>query len=249
MMPLALFRSRPFLGANLLTLFLYAALSGLMFFLPFNLIAVQGYSTTAAGAALLPFVLTMFLLSRWAGGLITSYGAKLPLIIGPSVTAAGFALFTVLGPGNSGYWANFFPAIMVMSLGMATTVAPLSTTVMSSVNQRHAGVASGINNAVSRTAGLMAVAVLGIVMAVTYQSNLTMRARTLDIPQQTRDAIIGQSNRLAEVDVDGRLPSETQKAIRDAVEGSFITAFRTVMLLSRGLRPAERRLCLGADRR
>jgi predicted MFS family arabinose efflux permease len=119
MMPLALFRSPTFAGANLLTLFLYSALGGLMFFLPFNLIQVQGFSATEAGAALLPFVLTMFLLSRWAGGLVQRYGAKLPLVVGPLVASAGFTLFMLPGAAAGSYWISFFPAVMVMSLGMA----------------------------------------------------------------------------------------------------------------------------------
>jgi EmrB/QacA subfamily drug resistance transporter len=233
MMPLALFRSRSFLGTNLLTLFLYAALSGLMFFLPFNLIAVQGYSTTAAGSALLPFVIVMFLLSRWAGGLITRFGAKLPLIVGPVVTAGGFATFMLPGAGDSGYWANFFPAIIVMSLGMATTVAPLSTAVMGAVDQRHAGTASGINNAVSRTAGLLAVAVLGIVMSGVYQSALTSRVQSLDLSEQDRADVISQSTRLAEVRTED-LPVESQQVVRRTVEESFIAAFRTVMTIATG---------------
>src|SRR2546427_1360492 len=136
MMPLRLFRIPTFAGANLLTLFLYAALGGLLFFLPFNLIQVQGYTATAAGAALLPFVLMMFLLSRWAGGLVERYGSKLPLVIGPVITAAGFALFALPDAATGSYWTSFFPAVMVMSVGMTTSVAPLTTTVMGAVDER-----------------------------------------------------------------------------------------------------------------
>src|SRR5207249_11616894 len=136
MLPLPLFRSRNFAGANLLTLFLYAALSGGMFFVPLNLIQVQGYSATQAGAAWLPFIFIVFALSRWSGRLVNSYGARVPLVIGSATSAVGYALFILPDVGST-YWTSFLPAIVVLGLGMGISVAPLTTTVMSAVSKEH----------------------------------------------------------------------------------------------------------------
>jgi EmrB/QacA subfamily drug resistance transporter len=235
MMPLALFRSNTFSGANILTLFLYAALSGLLFFLPFMLIQVHGYAASSAGAALLPFVITMFALSRWAGGLVTRYGSKLPLTVGPLVTAGGFSLFGLLGGNGGGYWTAFFPAIMVMSLGMSISVAPLTTTVMGAVDQRHAGIASGINNAVSRVAGLLAVAAFGVVMLLSFQRGLEQRLGSMDLSPEQRTGIISQGNDLLNLKIPEGVDTETSDAIRLAVRDSFVSGFRLITFTSAGL--------------
>src|SRR5258708_14073011 len=167
MLPLTVFASRSFSGANLLTLCLYAAIGIFFFVFPLNLVQVQGYSTTATGAAVLPLILLMFFLSRWSGGLVARYGARGPLIIGPLIAALGFVLFAVPSVGDN-YWKAFFPAIMVLGFGMAVTVSPLTTSVMTSVTEDRAGSASGINNAVARVAGVLAIAVFGIVMVKAF---------------------------------------------------------------------------------
>ena len=132
MMPLTLFRSRTFSAANVLTLFLYAALSAVTFLLPFNLIQIQHYSPASAGGALLPFVFTMSILSRWSGALADRIGPRLLLVIGPLLAAAGMVLLTLPSIGGS-YWTTFFPAVLTLGIGMAITVAPLTTTVMTSI--------------------------------------------------------------------------------------------------------------------
>jgi MFS family permease len=171
MVPPVLFRSRTFTGVNLLTLFLYCAAGATMFVLPFNLIQVQGYSVVEAAAALLPFVVVMSLLSRWAGGLMDRYGSRLPLTVGPVIASVGFALFT-RAAGGGAYWTTVLPAILVMSVGFAVSVAPLTTTVMTSVEAGQAGLASGINNAVSRLATLIAVAVAGLISKGSFETGL-----------------------------------------------------------------------------
>jgi EmrB/QacA subfamily drug resistance transporter len=229
MLPLALFRSRNFTGANLLTLLLYSALGGTLFFLPLNLIQVQGYTATAAGAALLPFILIIFVLSRWSGGLVERYGAKLPLVIGPIIAAVGFALFAVPGVGAN-YWTEIFPATVVLGLGMAVSVAPLTTTVMNAVPENRVGIASGINNAISRAAGLLAVAIFGIVMLHVFNRSLDSPLSAIELPATIKHSLDDQRIKLAGI----TLPEETslplRETLRRAINESFVNGFRSVML-------------------
>lgn len=223
MLSLQLFRSRNFIGANLLTLFLYAALSGAMFFFPLNLIQVQGYSATAAGASFLPFVVLMFVLSRWSGGLVQRYGARLPLTIGPMIVAVAFILLAIPEISKN-YWTSFFPAIVTLGLGMAISVAPLSTTVMNSVPQHQSGVASGINNAVSRTAGLLAIAVFGIFMLHVFNNALDRNLQHLGMSSD----VIPKEERV-------KLAAIKMPKYQNVVDHSFISGFRVVMFVGAGL--------------
>jgi predicted MFS family arabinose efflux permease len=230
MVPLAQFRSRPFSGANLLTLFLYAAIGIYFFLLPLDLIQVQGYSPTAAGAALLPSILLMFLLSRWSGGLVARYGARRPLIIGPLIAGFGFFLFVVPSVGGS-YWTTFFPAVVTLGLGMAVSVAPLTTVVMDSVDQDHVGTASGINNAVARVAGVLAIAVFGVVMVSQFSSHLNRRLDKLTLPADVRSALQLNEIKLAALRPPEGIEPATAAAIEECIMTSFVFGFRLIMCL------------------
>jgi MFS family permease len=165
MMPLHLFGTRSFVGVTLLTLFLYAALSGLFVLVPFLLIGIAGYSTVAAGAALLPLPVAMGLGSRAAGRLAERIGARLLLTVGPCIAAAGFALFLRVEVDRLGYTSVLLPALALVAIGLTVSVAPLTAAVMGAVDAAHVGSASGVNNAVARVAGLLATALLGFVLA------------------------------------------------------------------------------------
>ena len=234
MVSLSLFRSRSFLGANLLTLLLYAAIGIFFFLFPLTLMQVHRYSATAAGAASLPVILLMFLLSRWSGGLVTRYGGKIPLITGPLVAAAGFVLFAMFSSGGS-YWKSFFPASVALGLGMAITVAPLTTVVMSSVNKDNSGAASGINNAVARLAGVLAIAIFGIVMVKTFAVQLDRNLATLSLAPGTVAEIRSKEIELAGMELPQNLDPNATAALRHAVSEAFLAGFRLVLLSCAGL--------------
>ncbi|MEJ7687463.1 MAG: MFS transporter, partial [Variovorax sp.] len=234
MLPLSLFKLRNFRGANLLTLLLYAALGGGLYFFPLNLIQVQGYSATVAGAALLPFILIMFALSGWAGQLVDRYGPRLPLVVGPAVAAVGFALFALPGVAAN-YWTSFFPAVVVLGFGMTVTVAPLTTTVMNAVGADAAGIASGVNNAVSRAASVLAIAVFGVLMAWAFDAALAENLRDAGASAQTQAFFQGQRSKLAGAEMPAGVDAATAAALRNAVAESFVAGFRWVMLIGAGL--------------
>jgi EmrB/QacA subfamily drug resistance transporter len=234
LVPLELFHSRDFSGANWITLFLYAALGIFLFLFPLNLIQVQHYSATATGAAALPLILLLFLLSRWSGGLITRYGPRTPLIVGPGIAAVGFALFAVPGVGGN-YWTSFFPAFLVLGLGMAVSVAPLTTVVMEAVDQNRAGTASGINNAVSRVAGLLAVAIVGMAILGAFRARLEPNLNGLALSGAVMHELQASESKLAGLASPAGVDAATAVAIQMFVARAFVFGFRMMMLVCAGL--------------
>ncbi|MBI2260667.1 MAG: MFS transporter [Caulobacterales bacterium] len=211
MMPLGLFKSSVFSGVNLLTLLLYFALGGAMFFLPFDLIRVHGWSATMAGAAMLPFAVIMGLFSGYAGKLADRFGAKLSLSLGPVLAGVGLALLALPAPG-AGYVDGPLAGMTVTAVGMTLAVGPLTAAVMGAVPPGRTGVASGVNNAVARVAGLLAIALLGVILSAVF----TARADSPDAR-----ALLGQV--MAGADLEA--------GARDA----FHAAFRAVILTCAGL--------------
>jgi len=239
MIRLDLFSSRAFSAGNIYTFLLYAALGGSMYFIPFDLIDVQGYGPAAAGAALLPFIAIMVALSRFSGGLVARIGARRPLVAGAVLAAAGFAVYGTAGIGRP-YWLVFFPAAVLLGLGGALFVAPLTTTVMDALDSSHAGVASGVNNAVSRVAGLVAIAALGVVLAAVFGSQFAGALAAAPLGAEVRAYAAAHEAELFA----GRMPAHIARpadraAVGAAARSAYAAGFSTAMI-------ASVFLCLGA---
>ena len=230
MVPPELFKSRDFTGANILTFLVYAALGVFLFLFPMDLIEVQHYSATAAGAAFLPMILLMFTLSRWSGGLADRYGARPPLIIGPTIVTIAFLLLARPFAGRS-YWTSYFPGIVVLGFGLAVSVAPLTTAIMGAADRANVGAASGINNAVARIAGLIAIAVLGIVVTSVFDNGLQRRLAHIHIEEAVKSEILDQRTKLAAIEIPAGVSAGEREAISAAIANSFLEAFRVTMLL------------------
>jgi EmrB/QacA subfamily drug resistance transporter len=231
MVPLEIFTSRDFTIANIYTFLLYAALGASLFFFPFNLINIQHYSPFAAGAALLPMILLMFVSSRWSGGLVTHIGARIPLTLGAIAAGIGFALFGFAGVGGS-YWTTFFPAVLLLGIGTSTFVAPLTTTVMNAAPAEHAGTASGINNAVSRVAGLLAIALLGIV--IVFATHRALKTTDPTLPPTVQSALRTDSLLSGRAPEHG-IPASLRPRVQRALTKAYEIGFRDAMLLCTAL--------------
>jgi EmrB/QacA subfamily drug resistance transporter len=246
MMPPRLFHSPTFVGANILTLLLYFALSAAFFVLPFDLVRVQGYSATATGAAYLPFALLVGGLSRRAGGFADRFGARTPLVVGSLVTTAGFLLLALPGVGGS-YWTTFFVPMAVIGLGMAITVAPLTATVMGAVDERDVGVASGVNNTVARVAGLLAVAIAGVAAVAIFGRTLSDRLMVLDVSPAIRSAVATHGRNLGDIVVPASATAAERGALEQVAGRALVTAFRWVAALAALLGVGAALAALGVD--
>lgn len=237
LIPLAIFQSRTFSGTNALTLFLYAALAGALFFLPLNLVQIQGYGQAMAGRAILPFAASLMILSRWAGGLVDRTGPRLPLTVGPIITGVGFLLLSQPGltEGPADYWTTFLPGIIALGIGMGITVAPLTTAVMGAAPANYAGSASGINNAVARTAGVLAIAIMGGIALLAFGNALARQTEELELPAEARAALQAEAEKLGEAEAPAELPAETKTAVEQAIREAFITTFRLMNGIAAGL--------------
>jgi len=250
MMPLGLFSNRVFSGVNALTFFLYAGLGAGMLFLSLNLVQVQGYDQLQAGMTFLPFPLLMITLARYAGNLSDKYGPRYLLIAGPATAGAGLLLLSFVGQtrGPSDYWTSFLPGVLVFGLGMAFTVAPLTATVMGSAGQQYSGVASGINNAMSRIANVFANAIFGALAVLLFTGAL---GREMDgmgrvgagqrvdgmgrIGGSERQTVMAQAADLGNAKVPAGVPAADRAAVSAAYHSAFISAYRGILRVSAAL--------------
>ena len=234
MMPLSLFKNMTFSGANLLTFFLYAGLSAGMLFLSLNLVQVQGYDQLQSGLTFLPFTIMMVLVARFAGTLADKYGPRLLLTIGPAIAGAGLLILSFIKqtPGPGAYFTTFFPGIVVFGLGMSFTVAPLTATVMGAVSDHYSGTASGINNALSRIAGVFANAIFGAMAVLFFSGFLQRELPALSLKETDKQAIIQQTAELGNARPPAVLNEEDSKKVRQLYHDSFIAAYGKIMRIS-----------------
>lgn len=237
MMPLKLFSSSNFSGSNLLTLSIYGALGGSMFFLPLNLIQIQGYSELNTGLAMLPIIICISAISPFMGNFVDRNGVRIPLIIGPIITGTGFFIFSTIGItlGFEEYWQTFFIAFTLLGIGMGITVAPLTTAVMGAVSQGDTGIASGVNNTVARTAGVLAIALMGAMVLFSFKSTIIKSVESLSISSTLKDEIIAGSANLAAMEIPEELSMENKTIIVKVIKRAFVDAFNEAAYVASAL--------------
>ena len=235
MVPLSLFRSGEFGGANLVTLLFYMALTGSLYLLPFLMMHVHGHSAFVAGSVFLPFVAMAFLIGHLSARICARFGTRVPLVVASLAVAAGLLLFALPGAEHGSYWTSFFPAMVVQGFGMALVITPLTAAALGSVESARSGLASGVNNAVTRIAGLLAVAVLGMIVYATFSANLDARLEGMDLPRVVRSELEAAKADLGAAEVPESVDARTEARIKRAIEESYVAGLRAVMLVSTGL--------------
>lgn len=234
MIPLALFKSPIFSAANILTLFIYAALGGAMFFIPLNLIQVQGYSEVYAGLAMLPIMVSIALISPSMGKFVDKHGCRLPLMLGPLIAGIGFFIMATIGItiGIDAYWRTFCIAFVLLGIGLGITVAPLTTAVMGAVSTNNSGIASGVNNTIARAAGVLAIALLGALVLFSFKTyvNRGMENMNLSIPIQKEILMEAAELTAAHAPVD--LPQKKELAVNQLFKKAFVYSFNRVMYIT-----------------
>jgi EmrB/QacA subfamily drug resistance transporter len=234
MMPVTMFRSRTFAIANLYTFALYLALGGSMYFFPYMLIDVQGYTPTAAGATFLPFVILQFGLSRWSGGLIARIGARTPLVAGAAIAGCAFIAYAIPGFGGT-YWTTYFPAVLLLGIGATLFIAPLTTTVFDASDPALSGLASAMNNAISRAAALIAIAFFGIIFAGVFAGGFDGGLERAHISSTTRRLADAERAKFIAGTVPPDVPADDRAAVGRAVRTGYLAGFRAVMIVSAGV--------------
>lgn len=231
MMPLTLFRDKVFAGTNLLTFFLYAGLGGAMLFLSLNLVQAQGYNQLQSGMAFLPFTLLMIALSGIAGKLSDKYGARLFLTFGPVVSALGFFLLSLPSEtqGPQAYWISFFPGILALGIGMSFTVSPLTATVMGSVREEFSGVASGINNSLSRIASVFANAIFGALALIIFSNTVARDLKSKNYTLSEYRIIETRTSSFGAARAPKSFAAQKQTDINKSYRQSFIYSYQLVL--------------------
>lgn len=228
MIPLELFRHRLFSGITLITFILYFAMSGVFFFLPLNLQQIQEFSATNTGAAFMPIIILLFLISRWSGHYADKYGPRLLMIIGPAIIGVGFLMYMIPGEAAN-YWLTFLPATIIFGIGLGITVAPLTTVALGAVPTHLSGLASGVSNAASRIASMLAVATLGALMVVQFSASLEHRTQALPLSDQDRALLQEEKLKLGGAIAPSNLAPDVKIQVETAIDEAFADAFRLMM--------------------
>ncbi len=233
MVPLSMFRSKTFTGVNLLTFFLYASLGGITLFLSLNIIQIQQYSQLQAGLTFLPFSLVMMLLARRMGALADKYGARNLLIIGPATAAIGVFWIGQIGETNGPeeYWTTYFPGFITFAIGLAITVVPLTTVVMSCLGEQKSGIASGINNSVTRISGTFINAVLGAVGLALFSQFITQSPEFLNLPDDMQHLVLEEVKNFGEATAPDVLAAEQKEVINHLFKQAFLKVYNIVGII------------------